>query len=190
MKLSNKYRLGTTLIVLSILFFILAIYQVIPSLEFNSPCSTFDSTELAVPTEAQIAYCVNNNLTFSGTGFYGNGYSTTDQVTMDIFSFRRENQVLLTNGHRLQPQESYRSFAWRLSTNPWLIITKTSEIRNEGINSSVSDGVLKVVGDVNEGWFPNPLGLVILMTGVWLYRNGVKDRNRVQQNLVPAKRTG
>jgi hypothetical protein len=109
---------------------------------------------------------------------------------MDIFSFRRENQVLLTNGHRLQPQESYSSFAWRLSTNPWLLITKASEIRNEGVDRNSSDGMLLVVGDVNEGWFPNPLGLVILMTGIWLYRNGVKDRNLVQQNLVPVNRTG
>lgn len=190
MKPSNKYRLGITLMVLSVLFFLFGIYQVIPSLEFSSPCSTFDFAELAAPPEAQIAYCVNNNLTFSGTGFYGNGYSLADEVTMDIFSFRRENQVLLTNGQRLQPQESYRSFAWRLSTNPWLIITKTSEIRNEGVNRSGSDGVLMVIGDVNEGWFPNPLGLVLLMTGIWLYRNGVKDKNLLQQNLVAVHRTG
>jgi len=191
MKPSYKSKLGISLIVLSLFFFIFGVYQVMPSLELDSPCSNFDFAELNPPTATRIAYCVNNNLWFSGISFSGNGYSLTNEVHMDVFNFNRENQVLIANAQSIQSQEAYRSSTYRLSANPWLIVATHSNIRNEGlVTIGISDNVLKIVADVHEAWYPNPLGLVILVTGIWLYRNSIKDGNVAQQSLVPANPTG
>lgn len=196
MKASHKYKIGISLIVVSVILFVMAANQVISYYVFpvNSPCPAYDFTQMEpFPSDTRMAYCVSNIQTFSGTTMYGNGYLEKDEANVDIFNFRRENQALIVNGHRLHPQETYQSITWKLSTNPWLIITKDMKIRNEGLvksNLSESDSVLNIIADVKESWLLNPLGFIIVATGTWLYLQGMKDKKQSRQALLNFHATG
>jgi len=46
---------------------------------------------------------------------------------------------------------------------------------NEEGNEQAMDA-LYIYGSVSEGWFPNPLGLIILGVGIWLLVRGARER--------------
>ena len=84
---------------------------------------------------------------------------------------------MYVNNQLLKPEEIYENTHWELSFNPWLILLTHFIIRNRGITSigSITQvNTLYVSGYVNEGWFPNPLGLIILCIGLWLFIQGKK----------------
>src|SRR5688572_19188277 len=135
MRPSQKTFIGIVLIILSVFSFVAAICQIFPYYFIDFPCFDDYYTSLEFAPETRITYCmsIEPRQALSGGGVHARGTSNVDDVEVDIFSFRRENQILYVNGHQLQPQERYNTTIWKPSINPWLIFTTRYEIWNYGL---------------------------------------------------------
>ena len=115
----------------------------------------------------------------SGGGIYAVGSTNQNEITVGELKLRRDGQTLLVNYHSLNTGEIYNATHWTSSINPWILFTRRFAINNSGLltyaNSSIPTDVLYVSGDVYEGWCINPLGLIILVCGIWLFRQGKKE---------------
>lgn len=183
MRPSQETIIGTILIILSVLSFVAAICQIFPYYFIDFPCFDDYYTNLEFAPDTRITYCmsIEPRQALSGGGVYANGTSNEDEVEVDIFAFKREDQILYVNGHPLQPQERYNTTIWKSSINPWLIFTTRCEIWNYGLvkgKLSEPDDVLNILGFFSEGWLPNPFGLIILVGGIWLRRQGIKGKKQ------------
>jgi hypothetical protein len=193
MKPSSKRAAGVVLIVLSILTLPIAVFQVVPTFLVDFPCMGPD--EWGYPQDitqsTRIGYCISLYplKAFSGGGIYASGSTAQDEITVDPLVFKRADEVLYVNSHPLQSGEVYKTTLWKLSANPWLIFTTRFEIRNDGftsVDSSSTAKMLFVSGDASEGWLPNPLGLIILVGGIWLVARGKEEQNQMSSNLAQA----
>jgi hypothetical protein len=193
MKPSLKPALGIVLIVLALLMFVITICQITPVMLVDIPCLGSDDSDYPPGTtqDTRIGYCISYYplKAISGGRIYASGSTNQDEITVDPLVFRREDETLFVNGHPINSREVYKQTDWRLSANPWLIITTRFEIRNDGItpiDSLASANMLFVSGKAVEGWLPNPLGLIILGGGIWLFVRGRKERNLGSNNLAAA----
>ena len=62
-----------------------------------------------------------------------------------------------------------------------MILTNRFEIRNRGLipaDSAAPVDVLFISGDVQQGWVPNPLGLILLLAGMVLLLREFKTPER------------
>ena len=65
----------------------------------------------------------------------------------------------------------YETVRWTATRNPWIILTNRFEVRNEGLisfDSIAPPDVLFISGDVQQGWLPSPLGLILIFVGMLL----------------------
>jgi hypothetical protein len=193
MKPSLKRALGILFIVLSLLMFLIAVCQITPIVLVDIPCLGSDDSDYPPGTtqDTRIGYCISYYpvKAISGGEIYASGSTKQDEVTVDQLVFRREDETLYVNGHPINSGEVYKTTDWRLSANPWLIITTRFEIRNDGItpiDSLASVNMLFVSGDAVEGWLPNPLGIIVLGGGIWLFVRGTRERSLVSNNLAAA----
>lgn len=173
MNTSEKRIIGLLLICISILALSVAFCQVVPLGYADFPCfEKFIFLENVKP-DTRIIYCISfwSYRAISGGGVYDSGASKQDEIKTDDFVFRRNKDVLYVNNETINPGEIYKKTHWAASINPWLIFTQRFEIKNEGVESKNAESpvdVLYISGDVYEGWMPNPLGLIMLGSGVWL----------------------
>lgn len=185
MKPSSKRILGVILIVLSVLTLVLVFYQFVPSAFYALPCFDKQVRQQEVSSDTRIVYCISlwPRQVLSGAAMYDEGTTSQDEVKVRDLNFRRDQQILLVNNHPVIPSETYRTVRWRAAINPWLIFTSRFEIKNEGITSIGSKApaeALYVSGEVYEGWLPNPLGLIILGSGIWLFMQGKRIKTGIR----------
>ena len=178
MKPSSKKSLGIVLLVISVLALAIAFCQIVRIGFVDFPCFDEQVRQQEISSDTRIVYCVSiwPRQAISGGAIYDDGTSNQDEIKVRDLNLRRDEQILFVNNHSINPNESYKMVLWSASINPWLIFTNSFEIKNEGITSMGSNvPVLYVSGDVHEGWLPNPLGLIILGVGIWLFRQGKKE---------------
>lgn len=193
MKPLSKRVMGVLFIVISLSLLAIAVCQFTPTVFVDFPCLGSDDWPYPpdVSQDTRIGYCIRLHplSAFRGGGIYASGSTIQDEIKVNQLIFRREKETLYVNGHPIPPGEMYKTTLWRISANPWLILTIRFEIRNDGITPIdlfASSNMLFVSGDAYEGWLPNPLGLIILGGGIWLFLRGHKERNQDANNLVKA----
>jgi hypothetical protein len=120
----------------------------------------------------RLAYCLSFwPFNMGGGGIYALGTSDQEEARVSGLRFRREGETLYVNNRPLRLSDRYETVRWTMQRNPWLILTNRFEIKNEGLISVSADqppDVLFISGDVQQGWIPNPLGLVMLFAGMVL----------------------
>jgi len=152
------------------------------------PCPDEQSMPDIIPASTKIAYCISwFPRGFSGGGIYVVGDSDEEHVVMPkrpILPFwygdlvlEKRGQNLVVNGRLLLPGRKY----WQLNVfptvNPWLLLSASLTVVNHGYDnrwSSMATDAIYVFGDLREGWLPNPLGMIILGTGIWLLVRGIR----------------
>jgi hypothetical protein len=193
MKPSSKRTLGVIIIVLSVLSIAIGVCQIVPYAFVDFPCFDERFLQHEIKSDTRIAYCISvwPLEALSGGGIYDYGSTSQDEVTIRDLALRRDGQTLFVNAHPLATGEIYKTTKWKMSFNPWILFTHRFEINNKGLITSTESvetvDALYVSGDVYEGWFINPLGLIILGCGIWLFRQGKKE---LKQELHPATEAG
>ncbi len=179
MRPSSKRVLGVILVVISLITLAIALYQVVPIGFVDFPCMGQLIDQPAIVSDTRLAYCISiwPRQAISGGGIYGWGTSDQNEIRVDPLSLRRDELMLSVNGHAINPGQTYTTTRFA-TLNPWVVLTSRFEVRNDGLiqeELASSASVLYVSGDVHEGWFPNPLGLIVLIGGTWLIRQGKKE---------------
>lgn len=187
MRLPSKYTFGIVLLALSVLTLTVALCQsfFVEGGNVDFPCFAEPIRRPDVHSDTRIVYCISFwPRGFMGGAIYGMGVAEKDEVTVGELNLRRDEQVLYVNNHPLGIGEVYDTIRWTHSANPWRLYTTRIMVRNEGLLSTESfptADVLSVSGDVREGRYPSPLGFLILGAGIWLYRQGKRERKGVVQ---------
>ena len=182
MKPLLKIVLGVVLIVSAIVALLAAYIQTRPLMTYMDPL--MPPADASIPSDARIVYYINlwPIEAENGCGTYGIGISEQDEIVVGVLHLRREDQILYINDRLISAEETYRTVRWVPSINPWLIFTYRFEIGFSPEHPVVPNAML-VGGDVYESWIPNPLGLLILVGGIRLYRQGKRAR---RQEELPA----
>ena len=180
MKPSSKRTLGIILIALSVLAAAIGVCQITPLTDLGMPCYDADVHSQEINSATRIVYCINFVPLDAVSGARVDAGSTNqNEIAVREIHLRRDEQTLFVNNHLLNSREVYEKVRWAPSVNPWLLFTRSFTIKNEGLLTSVESStptdVLYVSGDVHEGWFINPLGFMILGSGIWLFRQGKKE---------------
>ena len=174
MKSLPKLLLGILLVVISIITLVQAVDNVQPiPVVMDFPCSgEEDIRQEGMDADTRLAYCISFwPFNMRGGGIFAVGTSDQDEAQISGLRFRREGETLYVNNRRLNISNRYETVRWSASRNPWLILTNRFEIKNSGLISADSTSppdVLFISGDVQQGWSPNPLGLVMLAAGMVL----------------------
>ena len=193
MKPSSKRALGVAIIALSVLAMAIGVCQVMPYAFVDFPCFDDEVRSQEINSDTRIVYCISifPLEALSGGGIYDDGSSNQDEIAVGEISLKRDDQTLFVNNHALNVSEIYKTTKWNPSINPWVLFTRHFEIKNEGLlipnESPTPIDVLYVSGYVYEGWFINPLGLVILVYGILLFRQGKKE---LQQESLSKSKVG
>jgi hypothetical protein len=193
MKPTSKRTLGVIIIALSILLIAIGVCQVIPYAFVDFPCFDDEFLQQEIKSDTRIAYCISiwPLEALSGGGIYDYGSTSQDEITVRELDLRRDGQSLFVNERPLAAGEIYKITKWKMSFNPWVLFTRRFEINNKGLITSTesvpSVDALYVSGDVYEGWFINPLGLIILGCGLWLFKQGKME---IKEELPSATEAG
>lgn len=182
MKPSSKRVIGIVLVTLSLIALPIAFWQVIPFAFIDFPCMGQQLDRRDIAADTRLAYCISiwPRHAISGGGIYGLGSSNQDEIHVHSLSLRRDGLTLFVNGHPTLPGATYTTTRFA-ALNPWVVLTSRFEVRNDGplqeeVTSSAN--VLFVSGDVRESWFPSPIGLFMLIGGVWLIRRAKREKAR------------
>lgn len=177
-----KCLLGIALVVASVALLVIAVDQLIPTMHVDFPCLAGYGIRPNIGSNTQIAYCISHwPRGVSGGGVYAIGATDQAEITVEKLKFIRQGQTLIVNARQLGIGETYRKVNWMLSVNPWLIFTTRFVVKNDGLkqtDSSTSNDMLYISGDVYESWLPNPVGFLMLGSGVWFVVQGLKERKR------------
>jgi hypothetical protein len=174
MKISPKQFLGILFIATSVITLPQAIRQIQPlPVGMDFPCEgEEDVRQEGMNANTRLAYCLSFwPFNIGGGGIYALGTSDQEEARVSGLHFRREGETLYVNNHALPLSGRYETVRWTMQQNPWLILTNRFEIKNAGLISVSSDeppDVLFISGDVQQGWLPNPLGLIMLAAGMVL----------------------
>lgn len=145
------------------------------------PCSyTYQGGRPAEYSDSVISYCVSfiRRDVLSGGGIYSQGESNTNTVSIsDRFSsykpigVERVDTGIKVNGILLRIGESHSWIEYYPTINPWVIYNAKMTITNKGnVNDSKA---VYVEGEIREGWFLNPLGIILLLLGIYLVKKKV-----------------
>ncbi len=178
MKPSTKCDLGKALIFISLLAIPIGFYQVMPKGLVDFPADRGVLQPVKDPAiRLAYSFSVLGRDPLGGSA-YGHGTSKQYEITVGDLNFRRGQQTLYVNGHPINPGEVYETTRWALSISPWFVLTNRFIVRNEGLvsaDSTSAANVLFISGRVLRGWFANPIGFIMLVSGIWLYRRGKKE---------------
>jgi len=192
---------GIVLILLSCLMLLAVICWVVPKGFVDFPCFDMDEgrclagygmymapeDEQTDWGEARMILCISMYpRDFNGGGTIAQGPEFSDTWSGGGVSLRREGDALIVNDQPLAVDESFSERHLSLTLNPWLLASTRTTIKNRGVFNCFLDqdisehaiDALYVYGSVSEGWFPNPLGLVILVSGVILLILGARARRK------------
>jgi hypothetical protein len=188
---SSKRTLGVILIALSVLAAAIGVCQTLRGADLGMPCWDADIDRQEINSNTRIVYCINfwPRDAFSGA-WVDDGSTDQNEIAVREIHLRRDEQNLFVNNHLLNTGETYEKVRWTPSINPWLLLIRGFAIKNEGlltsIESSTATNALFVSGDVYEGWFINPLGFIILGSGIWLFWQGKKELKQEILNTAEA----
>ena len=180
------------MIILCVLSLAIGFCQIVPLGFVDFPCFDEMVRQQEIDSDTRIVYCISiwPRQAISGGAIYGEGTSNQNEVTVRELSFKRSGQTLFVNNHALNTGEVYKTTKWTLSISPWVLFTRRFEITNEGLftpsEASTPTDVLYVSGNVYEGWLINPLGLLILGCGIWLFRQGKKELKQESPSTTEA----
>lgn len=184
MKFSSKQFLGVLFIAASVLTLPQAIRQIQPiPVIMDFPCEgDQDVHQEGMDASTRIAYCLSLwPFNMGGGGIYALGTSSENEAAVTGLHFRREGETLYVNSRQVHTGGLYETVRWTATRNPWVILTNRFEVRNEGLisfDSIAAPDVLFISGDVQQGWVPNPLGLILLFAGMLLLLRGFKISER------------
>jgi hypothetical protein len=192
---------GIALILLAGLALLAAICAVVPKGNVDFPCfdleeggclmgygpvePEYDVGELS---QARLFLCISvYPRGWEGGGTIAQGPEFSDTWLGSGINLERQGDTLIVNGESLKAGASTSRLRAYPMLNPWLLETARTTIHNRGVFDCYqvlgedavetrSIDALYVYGSVSEGWFPNPLGLVILGIGIWLLVRGVRTR--------------
>ena len=174
MKFSSKQFLGILLVVIAVITLVQAVGHVQPlPVIMDFPCSgEEDVRQEGMDANTRIAYCISFwPFNMGGGGIFALGTSDQEEAQVSGLRFRRDGETLYVNNRRLSINGRYETVRWSASRNPWLILTNRFEIKNNGLIAASSNeppDILFISGDVQQGWIPNPLGLIMLAAGMVL----------------------
>ncbi len=148
------------------------------------PCEATLGPRPEVTESTRIVYCISAwPREMYGGGVYAVGASDEDQIVLGpraswprSLAVERRGQELLIDGQLLPPGQIYARFRWFPSSNPWLLATSRLTVWY-----LPSADVISISGSVREGWFPNPLGLLILGIGLWLLVRGRREHRQARR---------
>lgn len=141
--------------------------------------------ESADVSDARMFLCISTYPRgFQGGGTIAQGPTFSDTWSGGDIDLTRQGETLVVNGQSLAESELFSHLRIFPTINPWLLTSTRTEITNRGVFGCFLDeefnaqtiNALYVYGSVSEGWFPNPVGLVILGVGIWLVVRGVRER--------------
>ena len=173
---------GIGLLIVSLISLCFAFFETAKYVYVDYPCRLGLGPRLEVKEGTRIWYCINlwPRNAVSGGIVYAYGSSNENRVIIPrqgivpTLFLERQNDILIVNGHILNPKERYDRFLWQFSWNIWLIFTANLTIQNGGL----IDDVLQVYGDIEEGWLPQPLGIILTILAILLILKGsTKIRN-------------
>lgn len=189
---SIKWNIIRAFGILLIVWSLFSILEANGLTQTNIAYDNFCSRDISQDT--RIAWCIRSKY-LQALGFVENGGTTNlNEITVDGLKFRRDEQTLFVENQPLQVGERYDVVRKNPFRNPWLRLTTRYVIVNNGFNlpepSMSGIDALYITGDVNEGWQPNPLGLIILVGGIALVilgNRGMKRTNiaRGEYVMVP-----
>jgi hypothetical protein len=141
--------------------------------------------EVADASDARMFLCISTYpRDFQGGGTIAQGPESSNTWSWGDIELARQGETLVVNGQSLAAGESFSHLHIFPTLNPWLLTSTRTEITNRGVFDCLLDeegneqtmDALYVYGSVSEGWFPNPLGLIILGVGIWLLVRGARER--------------
>ena len=191
----GKLIAGGVLTALAALMLLAAVCRVTPKGFVDFPCFDMQggrclaayknpSGEIADVSDARLFLCISTYpRDFQGGGTIAQGPESSNTWSWGNIELARQGETLVVNGQSLAAGESFSHSRTFLTLNPWLLTTTRTEITNRGVFYCLVDeegkeramDALYVYGSVSEGWFPNPLGLIILGVGIWLLIRGVRE---------------
>ncbi|MBV6403026.1 MAG: hypothetical protein CNIPEHKO_03348 [Anaerolineales bacterium] len=191
MKPSSKRTLGVILIALSVLAAAIGVCQITPLADLGMPCWDADIDRQEINSSTRIVYCINFVPLDAVSGAWVDAGSTDqNEIAVREIHLRRDGQILFINNHMLSTGETYDGIRWTPSVNPWILFTRGFVIKNEGLFTSIESptitDALYVSGNVYEGWRINPLGFIILGSGIWLFWQGKKELKQEILNTAKA----
>ncbi len=173
----NIIRVSGILLILWSLYSLVAAHdqtKVTSSIDFNIPCAPayhLYFKDNPMPSDTRIVYCISStDYKISGLVDYAGGTTRLNEVMAGELKLRRQEQTLFVNDQPLQIGESYDVVRQNPSNNLWLRFTTHFVIVNSGLYSPAPPGssALYVTGDVKEDLQVNPLGAIILVSGIGL----------------------
>jgi hypothetical protein len=127
-------------------------------------------------------------------GYHGGGTIAQGPVPSDTWAgsgiaLARQGQLLVANGQSLAAGESSSRLRILLSPSPWFFAATRTTIANRGVFECALDqdanrlpiDALYAFGSLSEGYFPNPLGPILLVVGIWLLVRGLRQRRRARR---------
>jgi hypothetical protein len=141
--------------------------------------------EIADVSDVRMFLCISRYpRSFQGGGTIAQGPESSNTWSRGDIELTRQGETLIVNGQSLVVGESFNHLRVFPTLNPWLLTSTRTKITNRGVFDCLLDeegneqtlDALYVYGSVSEGWFPNPLGLIILGVGIWLLVRGVRER--------------
>ena len=192
MKPSSKRTLGVILIALSVLAAAIGVCQTARLDDHSMPCYDADIDRQEINSNTRIVYCINFWPRDAASGAWvEDGSTDQNEIAVREIHLRRDEQTLFVTNHSLNTGETYKTAHWTPTFNPWVLYTHGFEIKNEGLltslESSMSTNTLYVSGDIYEDWSINPLGFIILGSGIWLFWRGKKE---LKQEILNAEKAG
>jgi len=183
MKFSSKQFLGVLFVAASVLTLPQAVRQVVKlPYSIGFPCAGDQDVRQGMDAGTRIAFCLSFwPFNVDGGGIYAAGTSSQDEAAVTGLHFRRDGETLFVNSHPVHTGGFYETVRWTATRNPWVILTNRFEVRNEGLisfDSIAPADVLFISGDVQQGWVPSPLGLILLFAGMLLILREFKTSER------------
>jgi hypothetical protein len=173
----SRRPIGILLLAISFIGLFFLYFDVGRYVYADYPCYGFGSK----PTKeaSRISYgitIIHRNVT-SGGGCWSKGESAYDLVIgsanyhLPTITIHRENDTIFVYDTPLKIGESHNWQNAVISVNPWVIDTVTFKATNNGYHKNLGSGsTIDVIGEIREGWFPSPLGIIMIVAGYFLVR--------------------
>jgi hypothetical protein len=172
--LFNGKVIGFIIIFISIITLVIGIIMVIPFMYVDFPCGHNTNGDYGfIKTGTRMAYCISESprQAISGGGIFASGATNSNELSLEGITLKRHDQILFVNNNPINPKGSYETTLYSFTISPWFFFTSHITIINDGIQDigiPEQIDILIISGYVEEGWFPNPLGLIILGIGIIL----------------------
>jgi hypothetical protein len=178
-------------------------YMDFPCLDMQrGECLAWDGQETAgagssaALERARMFLCISvYHRAYRGGGTIAIGPEYSDTWSGRGIELTRRDEALVVQGETLGVGEAYSKLRVFPGLSPWFLPVTRTTIANRGLVNCVrnregqqySVDALYVFGSVSEGWFPNPLGLILLAVGVAQLVRGRRVRRRQRVEDGPAK---